>query len=819
MSNGITINNSVSPRELIHNGEVLAAGGSVNNAGLYAAGDKLYLDGTEVADGSSDDFGLRESDGKLVFNGVEIGQSTPTPPDPPEPPTPTETDLWIPPMQAASTYNKYNYRDFITEYDKLMKAHPNYVKKYEYREVQNGTMDIYASAGGTVHTVPTYQCSRVEVAADVFNQGGGMGYTGIPLYHYEFTPEHYTKTYFLDAGCHGNEHDAPQVLLRIMQILCDHTDEAEYARLKPLRDNVRFIVIPVVNPWGHDAGQFGSMTIPYNDWDGNLQEGIYSLNVNRNEDERHSFSMPGSGNSGNYPFQVAENRHIKHIFDLFGARNIDYAVDMHDGEDTERHFWWGYNADGANAEPARKLLADIITYENELIANGGPDHRVWDNEFSDEYGWVHPNVCDNSGYANGTLMNWWNNTLGIFGSVVEYLGGYWGYGFTSEQMTRSLRMRANLIIYMYEMIRVKPWQVNEAADAKYFQFDYPISMTRQGLMRDVMTPSDKSHNQVSWGDIYGRWDKLVADNPNYVAKSASLGTNYYGSDVFQYTIGNGPKKVLFIGGTMRWGGWESPHKETEFGIYLLAEYLCDSDIVNQSRFLQRLKSDYTIVVIPCIDTGMGDGTGSMKYVGLNAAGLTAYAKWRSDNNVCKPTDFATAGAVKDVPIFMAWISANSDALILVSGGEDTSGYTYERPKYSTDYNSQFIVPRTQPTPAWFTSYCDYLEDERGEDTPDVENTAADANGYGLTCGDYAYDNYGIPAYFINLRPGSRWTRLSQYMAPPEGGGALSAGDNIEQYRYRAYETGRRIAHIANMFLMAGGDIAPEGGLVEKGGDA
>jgi hypothetical protein len=124
--------------------------------------------------------------------------------------------------------------------------------------------------------------------------------------------------------------------------------------------------------------------------------------------------------------------------------------------------------------------------------------------------------------------------------------------------------------------------------------------------------------------------------------------------------------------------------------------------------------------------------------------------------------------------------------------------------------TQFIVPRTQTVPSWLTWYCEHLENDRGEDTPDVESTAADANGYGLTCGDYAYDTYGIPAYFINLNVSNKWE---------ERKGHMQSGDSSSRYMYRSYETGRRIANIVNFFLMAGGDIAPEGGLVEEGGDA
>ena len=196
-----------------------------------------------------DELGILDKIGVLHFRGTPIGSSTPpTPPDPPTPPEPVESDLWIPPTQASSSRNKYTYRSFIEAYDALMSAHPTYIKKFEYQEQQTGTRTIYDSSYKRAHTnVPTYSQSRQQVAAGAYNSASGVGYGGFPLYHYEFTPANYTKTFYVQACIHGNEHDAPQTLLRIMDIICNHTDETAYARLKPLRDNVRWIIVPVVS--------------------------------------------------------------------------------------------------------------------------------------------------------------------------------------------------------------------------------------------------------------------------------------------------------------------------------------------------------------------------------------------------------------------------------------------------------------------------------------------------------------------------------------------------------------------------------------------
>lgn len=725
MGKGINIKNTV-PRSLAMNEDVVVSGGEQNKVGIYTHGDDLLLDGKVIAT-SSDPLGLRVIGSDLFFGDVNIGGETP-----PEPPTPT-TNLWIPPTQAASSYTPYSYAQLIGMYDALMANHQDYITKSIYSEKGHGNYD---------------------------------------LVHYILTPANYTKTFYVQACIHGNEHDAPQTLYRIVDILCNHTNENAYRRLKPLRDNVRFVIIPVVCPWAYDNA---TMNTPYTNWAGDT---VY-MNPNRNCDFNQQYYLAAAGTGGNEPWQIAETRHIKWLIDSYGIKNIDYLVDYHDGGNVSKHFWMNFNMDGANSSVILQLLSDLIAEEERLRLAGGADYRNFEDADADELGYVHPDVVDSSGYSTGVSAAWFNTTLGALGSVCEYLGGYFGYSFNAEQMTRSLRFRANLLIYVYELLNTKGWCVNEPLNAEYFHFDYPIAMTRQGLRKDG-TDTTTSHTKTTISQVYARWDALATDNPSYVTKSASLGQNDAGVNIYSYTLGNGNKKVLFVGGSLRWA---VDHKETEYGMYILAEYLCNDYIVNQSAFLQNLKQNYTIVVLPCIDIdGGGNSTGN-RTRGLNCSWST-YAKWQIENSKCVPTSYATNTA-NDVPILMAFLQAHQDALMLLSGGEDTSGYAFEQPKYSTDYMTQLILPMNQTLPQVVQDYLDHLENDRGEDAADVDHTT------GMTFGDYAYDNYNIPTIYLNLKVSQMWS-AREYMA--------QSGDSAGNYIYRNYETGRRIADIANLFL-------------------
>ena len=743
MAKGIEISNGTT-RTLSLDGVAVATGGNLNRAGLYVIGNKLYLDGAVIAESNNAIGLIRKADG-LYFGDVQVGSDTP---EPPTPPTPVESGLWLPPMQEASTYDKFSYATLIAAYDNLKdnSNYPGTIEKHTYSKVGKGDK---------------------------------------PLYHYRFTPANYTKTFYVQATIHGKEKDAAQTVFRIMDIICNHCNEAAYSRLRPLRDNVRFIVVPCASPWAFDNS---TMNFQYTDWNGedtyideHGQVQPLMLNPNRNTDFNHQFGV-SSGTGGNYPWQVPETEHIKSVVESIGIENIDYLVDNHDGGDVSEHFWINYNADGANAPVIRQLISDLIAYEEDLIDDGGTDYRHNGQ-------WVIPNCNDCAAQGTGICAAWFNDTLGALGSVCEYMGGYFGYGFTAEQMTRSLRIRANLLIYAYEMINTKGWRVSEPQDAEYFHFDYPFAMTRQGLRIDG-SDTTNSHTIVTQDNVYDRWDALAENYPTYVTKSAKLGENSSGDSIYSYTLGNGNKKVLLLGGSMRYA---VDNKITEFGMYVLAEYLCNAHIVARSAFLQMLKQNYTIVVLPCIDIISGNNdSAEARFRSLNNS-FSTFKKWQVGTNGCE-----RVGTFADSGIFVDWIDAHSDAIALISGGElETTASTVGKPDYSTDYMTQVIIPKNltelnEPEiHQWLDSYCSHLEDDRGEDTPVVQFTD------GATCGDYAYDNYDIPTFFINLNVSQMWAARQQYMA---------SGDTSDKYMYRNYETGRRIANIVNFILMAGGDI-------------
>lgn len=690
MTRGIEIKGN----DLYFNGEELAKGGDYTN-GLSSRGLDLLFGGNIISTCNDLQRGIHTSENRLYWGDVEVksggGEVVDT--------------YWNPPAQDASVYKPWDYAGLISEYDKLMAEAPDYMTKYRYEK--NG--------------VP------------VVTENGNY-----ELYHYELVPSNYTKTIMIQAGLHGNEMDAKQQLLRIVEILVKKTDQYGYTVFKEFRENVRLIIIPCVSPYGHEMS---SMNIPYKDVSG-------GINPSRNYDFNHQYADEAVGCGGDYPFEIAETQHVRDVFNEIGAENIDYFMDWHDGGDVLQHFWINYQADSS----AKYYIMDLI------------------NHLVDKYKIENPIItsCKDTS-KHGAAYCWAGKSNGVMASTCEYIGGYLGYDFGSEHMTISMDIRGNFLLQTYKHPN-KGWTVGEQEGSVYFHFDFAKSFTRQSLRSD----GAELRTRVTDVQIYERWDNLQLKFPQLITKSEKLGTNAEQTqDIYTYTFGSGNNKVLYAGGIMRYG---AAHKIDEFAIYQIIEYLCNDYIVNQSKFLQDLRDNYTIIVLPCIDNTAGNAV-VIRDCGLNNMALT-YKKWQIIDGKCQPTEYALSN--HDIPIIKKVIDENTDLKCIVSGGEILSGYAGNSQDYTTDFETHIVVPKNQTYEP--TEYADHLTNDRNENVV-IEHTT------GTTFGDYAYDNYMIPTFYVQLQVSKRWGELAEYHT-------LSS----DSYLYYNYEAGRRMSNIVNLFI-------------------
>lgn len=135
------------------------------------------------------------------------------------------------------------------------------------------------------------------------------------IYEYTFTPKKYSRTVMLSAGVHPPELPAEFGLAYFMKYVMEKTS----VDFKWLRNNVRFKVIPIVQPWG-----FNQDILSY--------ENVNGVNLNKNWDvdhvwtEDHAFG--GAGSNGTEPYSEAETRILVNWVNE-NAYKADLWIDCH----------------------------------------------------------------------------------------------------------------------------------------------------------------------------------------------------------------------------------------------------------------------------------------------------------------------------------------------------------------------------------------------------------------------------------------------------------------------------------------------------------
>ncbi|MEW5549967.1 BppU family phage baseplate upper protein [Peribacillus frigoritolerans] len=124
-----------------------------------------------------------------------------------------------------------------------------------------------------------------------------------PIWTYELTPKHYTKTIIVSAGTHGNEYTASFGLYRFIYHLVN--DWKLYPQLTKIRRNVRIIVKPINNPWSFKNIE---------------RQNKNGVDINRNMDSYwnnitgSSYQVGGTYYKGTAPFSEKESQYLRDCF-------------------------------------------------------------------------------------------------------------------------------------------------------------------------------------------------------------------------------------------------------------------------------------------------------------------------------------------------------------------------------------------------------------------------------------------------------------------------------------------------------------------------
>ena len=138
------------------------------------------------------------------------------------------------------------------------------------------------------------------------------------IYKYVFEPKHYEQTIILTSGMHGYEETAPIAVARLMHHVVNDNQNMDI--YKYLKNKVRIVVIPLVNPWGFNQNprKYGTVT---------------GVNPSRNFDYNwDSYASSGSewDLKGSSAFSEKETQYMRDTYLLY-KDDISFTLDCHTG--------------------------------------------------------------------------------------------------------------------------------------------------------------------------------------------------------------------------------------------------------------------------------------------------------------------------------------------------------------------------------------------------------------------------------------------------------------------------------------------------------
>jgi predicted deacylase len=452
--------------------------------------------------------------------------------------------------------------------------------------------ELYSAWDALMESYPDYISCTI---ADYTDASGAYD-----LRRYVLLPESgvYEKTIYIQAGAHGNEIAGQMSILRIAQIICEDWQKNE--KVAYLRNKVRIVINPLVNPWGKPNLSVGN---------------VDGININRNYDGYWQKVGGGTGyNSGDYPFQTNENKWVKETIDWIGAENIHYAFDFHDAGtmSLHGHYWVDFNAfhDGS-----RSNVMQMIHYLCDKNVDGDPN--IW-------------HCKDTCTYA--TFSQWMNKTMGVPASTVEHC--YETKHLDADFMNRAVEVYFNTVL------------VHTLADYKR-----PLDISSNGLFKldwcsavgekEFKIAGDNTFNNIS--GVIDLFEGLV--DGEYITKSETSITDSAGKSLYYYSL-TPPvysKTLVLYGGlaTVR-----TNNRMFNGVIYKLAKLLRDN--AHLSRELQEIRDNWRIVVIPYLDTVNPDVSGNYY---LDASGNFTTAGDSSDK-ACVANLKTFLNAIGNVALFI-----------------------------------------------------------------------------------------------------------------------------------------------------------------------
>ena len=247
---------------------------------------------------------------------------------------------------------------------------------------------------------PNY-ITRNEIIKDTSNS--------FSIYEYIYTPKNYNKTVFLTAGIHGDEYEGFYGLYYFMKNIVENS-----YRHKQLRDialNTRFIIIPVLNPWGVENRTRRTSRI---------------ANANNNYDVM--FDAREYEHDGTFGFSENESNAVKLIADKYEGE-LDLYFDFHtDFYDPQFGNYILLDCNSSNRKICENLIIDEIKY------------------LKDKYNFItepKPNLVNINKRCSS--FKYMNIVRKVPGAIIEVGTGRISPVGSSESITRSVDWYTNVL--------------------------------------------------------------------------------------------------------------------------------------------------------------------------------------------------------------------------------------------------------------------------------------------------------------------------------------------------------------------------------------
>lgn len=205
------------------------------------------------------------------------------------------------------------------------------------------------------------------------------------MFAYEFTPQKYIKTVYLQSGVHAIETDAYFGLARLLTMIADGVDE----RLRYIRDNVRLLVVPVVSVFGITA------------------RGDYQQIMSKN---RYYYLHNSAEVNANRDYEERKARETDNVFNYIAEYRDDvcFAFDCHSTTDVVLGAYLLPMSDGM----PEKLLDDHKAINNALYEKHPTN--IYKGYMGEEKDYPNPKPLTDT-YNYGITKS-----FGIFGITTEH---------------------------------------------------------------------------------------------------------------------------------------------------------------------------------------------------------------------------------------------------------------------------------------------------------------------------------------------------------------------------------------------------------------